>query len=98
MAMTLIFQPANWMRLRSDLGTYLDEIKERGAQDSDLSRMVRLHFQGGDKEDIFDQLVAKGNEVENMRQNHAHLLANYQKLRVDHQKLIGESIVVLKIS
>ena len=77
------------MRLRSDLSSYLDELRERGAHESELAKLIRSHhFQ--DLPKPTDQLSEKESELERMRQVHAQLESQHQKLRNDHQKLIGK--------
>ena len=76
------------MKLRSDLVSYLEELKEQGAQDSDLSRLIKSHF-SDEKQDQKEALEKQG-ELERMRQVHSQLVASHQSLRNDHQKLIGK--------
>ena len=83
-------QKNNWMRLRSDLSSYLDELRERGAHESELAKLIRSHHFQDLKPT--DQLSEKESELERMRQVHAQLVSQHQKLRNDHQKLIGEKV------
>ena len=81
------------MRLRSDLGAYLDELREKGAHESDLAKLIKSHI--SDKDQSHQESLEKQKELERMRQVHSQLVASHQKLKNDHQKLIGKSIFSL---
>lgn len=77
------------MRLRSDLSSYMEDLREKGAQDSDLAKLVKLHlFNDRQKQ---DENLEKDAELERMRQVYSQLVSNHQKLKNDHQKLIGKA-------
>lgn len=82
------------MRLRSDLTAYLDDIKERSAHESDLAKLVKLQCFASNESEAKNNEAAieKDNEIERMRQVHSQLVTSHQKLRNDHQKLIGECV------
>ena len=84
------FKATNWMRLRSDLGSYLDELREKGAHESDLAKLIKSHI--SDKDQSHQESLEKQKELERMRQVHSQLVASHQKLKNDHQKLIGKRI------
>ena len=86
----IFFQATNWMRLRSDLGAYLDELREKGAHESDLAKLIKSHI--SDKDQSHQESLEKQKELERMRQVHSQLVASHQKLKNDHQKLIGKNI------
>ena len=75
------------MKLRSDLTSYLDELKEKGAHESDLARLIKSHYID-DKAEQKEAIENQG-ELERMRQVHSQLVASHQHLKNDHQKLIG---------
>ena len=80
------------MRLRSDLSTYLDDIKNRSAHESELAKLVKLVcFTANESEAKNNEAaIEEDNEIERMRQVHSQLVISHQKLRNDHQKLIGK--------
>ena len=80
------------MRLRSDLGSYLDELREKGAHESDLAKLIKSHI--SDKDQSHQESLEKQKELERMRQVHSQLVASHQKLKNDHQKLIGKSLLL----
>ena len=65
----------------------MDELRERGAHESELAKLIRSHHFQDLKPT--DQLSEKESELERMRQVHAQLVSQHQKLRNDHQKLIA---------
>ena len=74
------------MRLRSDLQAYLEELRERSAHDSELSKIVEAHFNSQNPDN--SKLKNLENELENTRLTYSQLLHNHNKLRGDHHKLI----------
>ena len=83
------------MRLRADLGSYLDELREKGAHESDLAKLIKSHI--SDENQSQEEALEKQKELERMRQVHSQLVATHQKLKNDHQKLIGKYLVPTKI-
>lgn len=79
------------MRLRSDLGSYVEELREKGAHESDLAKIIKTHLLKKNDIKIVEETgsAERDKDLERMRQIHAQLLANHQKLKGDHQKLIG---------
>ena len=77
------------MRLRSDLQAYLEELRERSAHDSELSKIVEAHFNSQKPDDGSREAMKNlENELENTRLTYSQLLHNHNKLRGDHHKLI----------
>ena len=76
------------MRLRSDLQSYLDELKERSAHESDLCKLVEMLDNSNDSNDKHEAFKQMENELERMRMTYTQLLHNHNKLRGDHHKLI----------
>jgi hypothetical protein len=84
------------MRLRSDLQAYLEELRDKGAHESDLARAIACQLGGSESRNLnLSALTDKENELESLRQTHAQLVANHTKLRTDHQKLIGNTVLQL---
>ena len=84
------------MRLRSDLGSYVDELREKGAHESDLAKLIKSHI--SDENQSQQELLEKQKELERMRQVHSQLVTSHQKLKTDHQKLIGKKIFITTVS
>ena len=84
------------MRLRSDLGSYLVELREKGAHESDLAKLIKSHI--SDKDQSHQESLEKQKELERMRQVHSQLVASHQKLKNDHQKLKIHIFEVLNFS
>ena len=78
------------MRLRSDTVSYLEELMEKGAHDSDLAKLVAKHSNiKEEKPDLVDPEESHEKELERVRQIHAQLVSNHTRLKADHQKLIA---------
>ena len=78
------------MRLRSDLQSYLDELREKSAHESELCKLIETFLNSKEPDGSRDALKVMENELESMRLTYSQLLHNHTKLRSDHHKLIGK--------